>query len=156
MNKIIKSTLVVLLFFTSSIAIANTHAISVELLSYEQKEDHCALTYSISNNSWGTMYGIRIKTEAFDDRDTVLKGHAFGTAMNPFAGFWDTLVSIPKGGKTTSSDLKYKGQCKFIGTINVLGIDVNDCNIRMMPEEAKCSDIVEYKSNIDHITLRNK
>ena len=156
MNKVIKTSQLALLAMISSISNAGNLSISVDLLSYEQKKDYCSLTYSVTNNSWGTMYGLRITTEAFDDRGSRLDGYAFGSTMNPFAAFWNPLVSIPSGSETTSSDLKYKGQCKYMGSINALEVPVNDCNIRMMPEEANCIDIIEFKSSIDHITLTRK
>jgi hypothetical protein len=156
MKNLTKTFLAILLFFISSVSIANTPSISVDLLSYEQKDDHCALTYSILNNSWGTIYGLRITTEAFDDRDTKLDEYLFGSSINPFAGWWDELVSIPLGSQTTGSDLKYEGQCKYIGTINLLGVDSSDCNIRMMPEQARCFDIIEFNSKIDHISFNKK
>jgi len=148
--------LAILFSFISSISIANTPSITVDLLSYEQEDDHCALTYSILNNSWGTMYGIRISTEAYDDRDTKLDDYLFGGTINPFAGWWDELVSIPLGSQTTGSDLKYKGTCKYMGTINALKVDSSDCNIRMMPEQARCFDIIKFNSKIDHISFNKK
>ena len=156
MKKLTLSFLLILLSFTSSISIANNPVITVELLSYEQEEDYCKLTYSVSNNTWGTMYDFQVKTEAFDDRGTEMDGYGFGEYMNPFDGFWDPLESIPNGYRATSNNLKFKGQCKYIGTINALKIDLDDCSIRMMPEEANCFDIVEFKSSINHITFRKK
>ena len=156
MKNLTKTFLAILLFFISSVSIANTPSISLDLVSYEQKDGHCALTYSILNNSWGTIYGLRITTEAFDDRDTKLDEYLFGSTINPFASYWDQNVSIPLGSQRIASDLKYKGKCKYMGTINALRVAVSDCNIRMMPEQARCFDIIEFNSKIDHISFNKK
>ena len=146
------------IFFLSSPAVsnANSPSITVKLLSYQQDSDHCDLIYSISNNSWGTMKGLFITTEAFDDRGVKIDSYAWGEYMDPFGVYFNPLISIPKGGIAKSDDLMYEGQCKYIRTINVLEVKDKWCNIKMMPDEAICYDIIDFKSNIDHITLRKK
>ena len=146
------------LFFLSSPSASNDNSpsITVKLLSYQQDSSHCNLTYSISNNSWGSIRGLFIRTEAFDDRGVEIDGYAMGDYISPFDAYFDPLISIPVGGIAKSDDLMYKGKCKYIEIINVLEVDEKNCNIRMMPDEATCSNIMVYKSNIQHITLRKK
>ena len=143
----------------SSASSANSPSITVKILSYQQGAEHCQLTYSVSNNSWGTMKELWILTEAFDDRGTEMKGYEFnGVYMNPFGGwsFQNPVTSIPRGGISKMDDLKFKGRCQYIGTINVLEVEDKNCIIRMMPEEAICSDVMVYESNIEHIKFRKK
>ena len=52
------------------------------------------------------------------------------------------------------TNLEFGGQCKYMGTINALKAKPEDCNIRMMPEDASCLDILQLKSKIDHITFQ--
>ena len=157
MNKLIKVTQLALMVIIASVSNADAPSITVKILSYQQGADHCQLTYSVSNNSWGTMKNLWILTEAFDDRGTEMDEHSWeGEYMNPFSGYPNPVVSIPKGGIAKSDNLTYKGKCKYIGTINVLEVKDKNCIIRMMPEEAICSDIMVYESNIDHITFRKK
>jgi hypothetical protein len=159
MNKLIKVLQLALMLIISSLSSAETPSITVKILSYQQGAEHCQLTYSVSNNSWGTMKELWILTEAFDDRGTKMKGYKFnGEYMNPFGGWsWENpVISIPKGGISKMNDLKFKGMCQYIGTINVLEVKDKNCIIRMMPEEAICPDVMVYKSNIEHITFQKK
>jgi len=139
----------------------NAPSITIELLSYEQKtssyddKPYCTLSYSITNNSWGTLYGIRVKTEAFDDRDTKLDDYGLGgNVLNPFSGWFDDQKFIRVGDMKQVSNLEYGGKCKYMGAINVLEVKPSDCNIRMMPEDGSCFDILNLKSKIDHITFK--
>jgi hypothetical protein len=144
------------LLSSPSVSIANSPSITLKLLSYQQDSEHCNLIYSITNNSWGSIKGLLIRTEAFDDRGIEIDGYGWGDTISPFESYFDPLITIPVGGIAKSDDLSYKGQCKYIETINVLEVKDKFCNIRMMPNEAVCSDVMVYKSNIDHITLRKK
>ena len=135
--------------------------ITIELLSYEQKTNsyddtpYCALSYSITNNSWGTLYKIRVKTEAFDDRDTKLDDYGLGgNILNPFSGWFDDQKFISVGDMKQVTNLEFGGQCKYMGTINALEVKPEDCNIRMMPEDGNCLDILDLKSKIDHIKFQ--
>ena len=136
-------------------------SISIELLSYEQKINsfdetpYCEISYIITNNSWGTLYGIRIETEAYDDRGTKLDGHGLGGKfIDPFSGWFDTQVLIRKGDMKQLNNLEYSGQCKYLQVINAIEAAPEDCNVRMMPEEGSCYDILSLRSNIDHITFQ--
>jgi len=156
--------LVFITFFiglTSFVYAQDKPSITIELLSYEQKTNsyddtpYCALSYSITNNSWGTLYGIRVKTEAFDDRDTKLDDYGLGgNILNPFSGWFDDQKFISIGDMKQVTNLEFGGQCKYMGLINALEVKAEDCNIRMMPEGVNCLDILELKSKIDHIKFQ--
>ena len=138
-------------------------SISIELLSYEQKTNSfdetpdCEISYIITNNSWGTLYGIRIGTEAYDDRGTKLDGHGLGGKfIDPFSGWFDSQVLIRKGDMKQLNNLEYSGMCNFIKTINAIDVAPEDCNARMMPEDGSCFDVLTLGSSIDHISFQKK
>ena len=90
------------------------------------------------------------------DRGNEIDDYAWGDTISPFESYFDPLVTLPISGIAKSDDMMYEGQCKYIATIYVLGVNEKFCNIRMMPNEAVCSDVMLYKSNIDHITFSRK
>ena len=150
----------ILILFTSSVYSKN---INVELISYEEKEDilekgkyNCQLEFTFTNNSWGTMYALKINTDSFDDRDDKMDDYAFGKYINPFAGIFSDVSKIEIGNSATSKSLHLKGKCKYIAVINMTEVKPNHCNIRMMPEDGNCLDIITASSKIDHIKLIKK
>ena len=147
---------------TTSIAQDNP-SISIELLSYEQKVSsyddvpYCEISYIITNNSWGTLYGIKLETEAYDDRGTKLDDFGLGGKfIDPFSGWFDSQVLIRKGDMKQLNNLEYSGMCNFIKTINAIDVAPEDCNARMMPEDGSCFDVLTLGSSIDHISFQKK
>lgn len=146
----------------TSIAKANP-SITIELLSYEQKASslddvpYCEISYVITNNSWGTLYGIRVETEAYDDRGTKLDYYGLdGKYIDPFSGWFDSQVLIRKGDMKQLNNLEYSGKCNFIKNINATEVAPEDCNARMMPEDGSCFDVLTLRSSIDHISFQKK
>ena len=158
-----KRRLFIILFFSISTLFASSafsQNINVELISYTEKENsgkyNCQLEFTFTNNSWGTMYGLKIDTEVYDDREDIMDNYVFGKYINPFAGIFSKIDKINLGNSATSKSLHLKGKCKYITIIKMTKVKPNHCNIRKMPEEAKCLDIVTASSKIDHIKLIKK
>ena len=163
-----KNKIFQVVFFISSLipitSIAQTNpSITIELLSYEQKASslddvpYCEISYAITNNSWGTLYGIRVETEAYDDRGTKLDYYGLdGKYIDPFSGWFDSQVLIRKGDMKQLNNLEYSGKCNFIKTINATEVAPEDCNARMMPEDGSCFDVLTLRSSIDHISFQKK
>tara|TARA_B100000287_G_scaffold395971_1_gene411253 strand:- start:347 stop:835 length:489 start_codon:yes stop_codon:yes gene_type:complete len=150
----------ILILFTSSVYSKN---INVELISYEEKEDilqkgkyNCQLEFTFTNNSWGTMYGLKVDTESYDDRDDKMSEYAFAKYIDPFAGMFSKIDKIGLGNNATSKSLHLKGKCKYVSVIKMKQVKPNHCNIRQMPEDANCLDIITASSKIDHIKLIKK
>ena len=162
-----KTLRIVLFFILSLMSITSfsqdNPSISIELLSYEQKVNsfddvpYCEISYIITNNSWGTLYGIRVETEAYDDRGTKLDDYGLGGKfIDPFSGWFDSQVLIRKGDMKQLNNLEYSGMCNFIKTINAIDVAPEDCNARMMPEDGSCFDVLTLGSSIDHISFQKK
>jgi len=158
-------TLIIFIWFgVISFSYAQDKAsISIELLSYEQKigayddKPYCSISYNLVNNSWGTLYGIRLITEAFDDRETKLDDYGLGgNVINPFGSLFDNQILVAKGDMKQISNLEFEGTCKYMGAVYALEVPPEDCNIRMMPEDGSCFDILNLKSKIDHITFNKR
>ena len=82
--------------------------------------------------------------------------NVFGKYINPFAGIFSKIDKINVGNSATSKSLHLNGKCKYIAIIKMTKVKPNHCNIRKMPEEANCLDIVTASSKIDHIKLIKK
>ena len=146
------------LFFSFSLF---AKSIDVKLISYEDKKDYednptCKLEFTVTNNSWGTMYDLSIATESYDDRGDKLGDYAFNGYIDAFGGMFSSIDSILLGNSSTSKSLHLKSRCKYIGEIYMTKVKPSNCNIRMMPEEADCINIINPISDIDHIKLLKK
>ena len=94
-KSIVVTVFSILFLFTAS---ANSKNINIELISYKEKESsgkyNCLLEFTFTNNSWGTMYGLKVDTEAFDDREDKMSDYAFAKYINPFAGIFSKIDKI--------------------------------------------------------------
>ena len=147
------------LFFSSSIFAVS---IDVKLISYEDKKDMfddtptCEMEFTVTNNSWGTMYGLRITTVSYDDRGDKLENYAFNGSINAFGGLFSDTDSILLGNSSTSKSLHLKSKCQYVAEIFMTKVKPSNCNIRMMPEDGNCLTIINPFSDIDHIKLLKK
>lgn len=131
--------------------------ISFVISSYEEGDDFqgntvCRLGYSITNNTYGTIDRIRINLDAWDDRGDDLTG-IFSRSLDNYGreGRW---TSIPVGSTsnfTMSETLR--ARCEFIARLRVRDVSPHNCSIRMLPEEANCTEIVSVVSEIEHISV---
>ena len=135
--------------------------ISVELIAYEDKKDFqekdtCELEFTFTNNAWGTIYDLGIDTESYDDRESKIVGNMFSQKITPFAIIFGDVTSIRKGNTATAKSLTLDSKCKYIETIYMTKVEQKNCNIRMMPEDANCLDIITASSKINHIKIVKK
>ena len=135
--------------------------ISVELIAYEDKKDFqekdtCELEFTFTNNAWGTIYDLGIDTESYDDRESKIDGNIFSQKITPFAIIFGDITSIRKGNTATAKSLTLDSKCKYIETIYMTKVEQKNCNIRMMPEDANCLDIITASSKINHIKIVKK
>ena len=149
----------VIFFFSSSVVFAES--IDVKLISYEDKKSYddtstCEMEFTITNNSWGSMYGLSIKTESYDDRGEKLDDYAFAGKINAFGGIFSNIDRVLIGNSSTSKSLHLQSRCQYVAKIYLIEVKANDCNIRMMPEDGNCLAIINPSSNIDHIKLIKK
>jgi len=148
-------------FFTVFALPALSESINIELISYEDKKDFqekdaCELEFTFTNNAWGTIYGLSIDTESYDDRESKIDGNMFTQKITPFAIIFGDVTSIKKGNTATAKSLTLDSKCKYIEIVYMTKVKQENCNIRMMPEEANCLDIITASSKIDHIKLTKK
>ena len=155
-----KITLTLLsLFFSLSYSFSNAEPnVIVELISYEDLKDYeekpyCELEFTFTNNSYGTIYEMDIETESFDDRGDKLDDYAFKSKIQAFGDFWSMEEEIKVGNSATSKSLSLKTKCQYVQDIYMTEVKNKNCNIRMLPEDADCLDLVQASSKIDHINL---
>jgi len=148
--------------FFLSFGISNIQATSIDLVlvGYEDDKDYednptCKLEFTFGNNSWGTLYGLSIETEVYDDRGDKMDDYGFNSKIEAFELFSD-IKSIKVGNAATFKSLHLKGKCQYIQDIFLKEVKPEKCNIRMMPEEADCLTIVNPISRIDHVNLINE
>ena len=144
----------------SSVDSSKPHVI-VELISYEDKQDYedkaiCELEFTVTNNSFGTMYDYRISTETFDDRGDKMDEYAMDDKIDAFGDFWSFDEDIKIGNSATSKSLQLKGKCSYIQDIYMTEVNNRYCNIRMLPDGFDCLSLVKPVSKIDHINLKFK
>jgi hypothetical protein len=160
-NNCYKLVFLVVSFLTIFSFPALSESINVELIAYEDKKDFqekdtCELEFSFTNNAWGTIYALGIDTESYDDRESKLDGNMFAQKITPFAIIFGDVTSIRKGNTATAKSLTLGTKCKYVSIIHMTKVKQENCNIRMMPEEANCLDIITASSKIDHIKLTKK
>ena len=160
-NNRYKLIFLVVSFLTIFSFTALSESINVELIDYEDKKDFqekdtCELEFSFTNNAWGTIYALGIDTESYDDRESKIDGNIFSQKITPFAIIFGDITSIRKGNTATAKSLTLDSKCKYIETIYMTKVEQKNCNIRMMPEDANCLDIIVASSKIDHIKIVKK
>ena len=160
-KKRFKLTILVISLLTFFSFPALSESISLELIAYEDKKDFqekdtCELEFTFTNNAWGTIYALGIDTESYDDRESKIDGNMFSQKITPFAIIFGDVTSIRKGNTATAKSLTLDSKCKYIETIYMTKVEQKNCNIRMMPEDANCLDIITASSKINHIKIVKK
>jgi len=134
-------------------------SINVELISYEDKSNmfddtaYCELEFSFTNNSWGTIYGLSIEAESFDDRGDKVSASFIEGNIDAFGGILNDIDKILLGNSVTTKSLNVDSKCKYIERINLIDVKPQNCNIRNMPENANCLAIINPTSSISSIRL---
>ena len=112
----------------------------------------CKLKYDITNNSTGTIYYLSVSVDGWDDRGTELDeglGASLGNA-DGFFGRKPIAVGATLGFKQGSG---FETKCDYMGKIKVMGIKPEYCNIRMLPEDVNCEEIVKVTSELGNVTI---
>ena len=136
---------------------AFSNEISINITGSEGRKSYdgkpiCELKYDITNNSTGTIYYLSVSVDGWDDRGTELDevlGASLGNAAG-FAGRKPIAVGATLGFKQDSG---FKTNCDYMGKIKVMGIKPEYCNVRMLPEDVNCEDIVKVTSELGNVTI---
>ena len=132
--------------------------VKVELISYEDLKDYddnpyCEIEFTFTNNSFGTIYEMDIETVSYDDRGDKLDDYIFKNKIQAFGDFWSSEEEMKVGNSATSKSLSLDSRCQYIKDIYMTEVQDKNCNIRMLPENFNCLDLVIPSSKIDHINL---
>ncbi|MER9814669.1 hypothetical protein [Mesorhizobium sp. M0129] len=124
-----------------------------DTMLFGEKKEGCKIGFSITNNSWGTIYRISVPLDATDDRGQGVDELLAASADNSKLFAW---IPIAKGQTIVSEgSATFKESCKYISKITLSEpVEDYNCTIRMMPEEAHCSDVVTLSSGIDRLTTK--
>ncbi|BCG79904.1 hypothetical protein MesoLj113b_34460 [Mesorhizobium sp. 113-3-3] len=149
--------LIATMFVVSGTLSSAAQSIEVKVVSatdeqamFGDKKEQCELGFEITNNAWGTLNRIAVPLGATDDRGRGVDKLLIARASNSDVFTW---IPIAKGQTAkVKGDAVFKEECKYIAKIYVDGsVDDEDCAIRMMPEEAKCSDIVKLTTSLPNL-----
>lgn len=102
----------------------------------------CDLEFNLTNNSFGTLYKILIRVDGWDDRGEKYD-ELLGFTMDNSTGGWGDKIPVSKGATQSFKGGSFKGSCKWLDKIEIGKLDNDDCNIRMMPEDVTCNDILK-------------
>lgn len=151
------SVLLALLFSFSIAKAAPANEIIINITGKNAKETYdkkplCKLQYDITNNSTGTIYYLRAHVDGWDDRGDQVDEMLFSSIDNVGPGF-SGRVPI-RVGNTIGFEMEYgfEVRCQYLAKIIIEKIQPENCNIRMLPEDADCIDIVVFKSSVDGLT----
>lgn len=117
----------------------------LKLETNKWNEKECDINYELKNLSTGTLHNIYIKFSGRDDRGRDVTFSVMGHDIT-----LDQPVEL--GGSSFGVIEGFETKCKYLQEINVRR--VNDCNVRMMPEDAECRDWLTLKSNLEQLILK--
>jgi hypothetical protein len=111
----------------------------------------CELRYDITNNSTGTLYYLTVGIDGWDDRGEKLD-EIISASLSNSQKFGQKEVAV---GSTVSfeAEMGFKVSCKYLAKIRVDDVKPEFCNIRMLPENANCSEIVSVSSKDTSIAV---
>ena len=155
----LRKIIAVTVFLISPIVVAqDPYNISVTIERMESKvgylgKPQCEFFFSILNNSMGTIDRLRGGLTAWDDRgrtvDELLSAN-FENSKNVMFG----RTSIAVGEKVLDlGDATFKEECEYISKVKFDTVDVDDCAIRMLPENYICNNLIVFKSNLEGISV---
>lgn len=140
----LRTALLTLILMTPATAFANE--VLIELTGKVEREYYggklCDLEFNLTNNSFGTLYRIYINVDGWDDRGEKFD-ELLSFSMDNSHGGWGGKTPVAKGTTQSFKGGSFKGSCKWLDKIKIGKLDNDDCNIRMMPEEVNCSDILK-------------
>ena len=102
----------------------------------------CEVTFNIQNNSFGTINGLGVRVKAENDRGQAVRGFGIPQIRN-VKRFVPEPIS--KGGvMANAKGAIFEEECKYLKTVSIdrNKVDESSCNVRMMPEDSSCKQIV--------------
>ncbi len=138
------------LFFISTNSFSKDIVINItgykDSKSLIDKTSQCNLTLDITNNSYGTIYWLDVEVDVIDDRGEKVKVVGFDNTIGNSSIIDRKPIPL---GKTVSfkSDMTLQTQCKFIDKYNFIKVKPKNCNIRMLPENINCFDLLKFKKS---------
>lgn len=140
----LRTVLMMIILMTPGMAFANE--VVIELTGKVERESLgdklCDLEFNLTNNSFGTLYEISIPIDGWDDRGEKFDELLAFTMKNSNGG-WGDKTPVAKSATVSFKGGSFKGSCKWLDKIKIGKLDNDDCNIRMMPEEVNCDDILK-------------
>ena len=136
---------------------AFANEIAINIAGYDESNNYdgkpiCELQYDITNNSTGTIYFLDVSIDGWDDRGTELDEILVAKFSN--GSGWSGRTPIALGASVRfTSGAEFKTKCDYLGRIKVKDIKPEYCNIRMLPEDVDCNDIVKVTSELENVAL---
>lgn len=112
-------------------------------------DDYLTLTFRIENNSYGTIYRLRIPIIVYDDRGVVINEYKEINTVD-----WDTYY-INKG---ASQEIKVNisdGKLEFLGEIIAGDTKPHYLNMRNLPEGIQAKDLLVFRSDVEGVRFHN-
>jgi len=122
----------------------NENIISYEIISYEKSKygSDCDITFKIKNNTtFGTIHKARLSVHAIDDKGKKIDS---GSQYYPFSNKKPLKI-----GQETNGKFNVDTKCKYIKKIIVTDLFPLYCNIRKLPEDVNCYELVKIESLTD-------
>ena len=115
----------------------------------------CNLEFSLSNQSTGSIYYVRVKIDVWDDRGDQMEPQFGAIYLSTNEYFSGSDFVIPRG-ETVNILQEWgpKGRCKYVAEVAIAGVDPKYCNIRNLPEEANCLEMVRLTSSVESVKIR--
>lgn len=139
-------------------SLANANEINITITGLSERTNIydrpvCELDYDVTNISTGTIYYILANIDGWDDRGESLE-KMFGSSLGNVRGM--TPMPIPLG-TTQSFDGggQFETRCAYLKEIQFTGVNPAYCNIRMLPEDVNCTDIVNLTSSVEGLVVVN-
>ena len=153
--KTIRLITAVMLFLCFNV---NASEIVIDITGSKERQDYsgkdiCELQYSITNNSFGTVYYLSVSVDGWDDRGDKLD-EVLSSSFTNGGGFRGKTPIAVGTSLDFTMDTGFKSKCQYVAEVKVTGIKPEYCNIRMMPENASCEEIVKVKSSVANITIK--
>ena len=113
------------------------------------------LEFSLNNQSTGSIYSISVRVDVWDDRGDQMEPQ-LGSIVLSTDEFWSgSDIVIPQGETVNILQQRgAKGRCKYLSEVAVTGVDPKNCNIRNLPEEANCLEMVRLTSSVESVKIR--
>lgn len=137
-------------------AAVSAQQITITATKMEEKTDfrgkkNCKISFSVTNNAYGTIDRLTAHLTAFDDR-----GREVDELLSATAGNQNRFSRKPvaKGSTVTGvGDATFKEECQYISAIRIDKIKPEDCGMRLLPENVSCSKFTTLKSDLPNLKV---